>query len=58
MSTKTYELQELAQALKFTPSYVKMILKKLPTYTMGEPIPENVASQVAKKVRRPWPPAA
>ena len=58
MTDTTYDLDELAKILKFTPAYVKMVLKKFDEYEAGKPISENLAAQVAQKLSRPWPPSA
>ncbi len=55
--THTYELRELAKLLNWNPAHCKVILKQLgvnPT----EPIDEDTAAKVARKIRRQWPPQA
>ena len=54
---QTYGLRELAKLLNWNPAHCKVILKQLgadPT----EPIDEELAAQVAQKIRRAWPPQA
>jgi len=56
-STETYNLEELAKLLNWTPAHCKVILKQLgadPT----QPIDNETAAKVADKIRRPWPPKA
>ncbi|MEM7435688.1 MAG: hypothetical protein AAF436_11095 [Myxococcota bacterium] len=55
MATKTYELKELARLLQFHPAHCKVMVKQYGADPAG-PIGEEVAAQVAKRVRRPWPP--
>ena len=53
----TYDLRELAELLHWNPAHCKVILRQLgadPT----QPIGEDIAAQVAKKIRRAWPPEA
>jgi hypothetical protein len=58
MTNPTYDLDQLAKLLRFTPAYVKMVLKKFEGYEAGQPITEALAAQVAEKLSRPWPPSA
>jgi hypothetical protein len=51
-----YEIDELARLLKFTPAYVKMVLKKVEGYEAGKPVSDEVAKRLADKLSRPWPP--
>ena len=55
MATKTYELKELAQLLQFHPAHCKVMVKQYGADPM-QPIDEDVAAKVSKRVRRPWPP--
>ena len=54
---QSYELADLAKALKFTPAYVRMVLRKFEDYEEGEPVSADLAERVAEKLSRPWPPA-
>lgn len=56
--SKTYSPEELAELLTFGNAYVKMLLKRTDGYTVGEPVTDEIAAKVAKKVNRPWPPAS
>ena len=59
MSTHSFaDYKELAQALTFNASYVRMCLRKFPEYDKNTPIDETLAQKVAEKLSRPWPPAA
>jgi len=54
---QTYDLRELAKLLQWNPAHCKVILRQLgadPT----QPINEETAAKVAKKIRRQWPPQA
>ena len=55
---QSYELADLAKALKFTPAYVRMILRKFDDYVDGQPVSSDLAQRVADKLSRPWPPEA
>jgi hypothetical protein len=54
--TQTYEVDALAKLFKFSPAYVKMVLKKTEGYEAGKPVSEEVAQRLAEKLSRPWPP--
>ncbi|NLY93645.1 MAG: hypothetical protein GXY23_06405 [Myxococcales bacterium] len=54
---QAYELADLAKALKFTPAYVRMVLRKFEDYQDGKPVSAELAQKVAEKLSRPWPPA-
>jgi hypothetical protein len=56
MQQSSYELADLAKALKFTPAYVRMVLRKFDAYREGQPVSADLARQVAEKLSRPWPP--
>jgi hypothetical protein len=56
--TQTYEVDALAKMFKFSPAYVKMVLKKVEGYEVGKPVPAEVAERLAQKLSRPWPPEA
>lgn len=53
---QTYALDELAKLLRFTPAYVKMVLRKFDDYQDGAPVSEDLAGRLAQKLSRPWPP--
>jgi hypothetical protein len=53
---QTYELADLAKALKFQPAYVRMVLRKFGPYEEGQPVSAELAGKVAEKLNRPWPP--
>ena len=57
MGTQTYELKELSRLLSWNPAHCKVILKQLGKDPM-QPIDEQTAASVAKRIRRPWPPQA
>ena len=52
---KTYTLHELAELIKWNPSAIKVIARKL-NIDPDEPIEEEDAAAIAKRVRRAWPP--
>lgn len=54
-SNKTYTLQELAELIRWNPSAIKVIARKL-NIDPDEPIEEEDAAAIAKRVRRAWPP--
>ena len=54
---QTYSLKELSKLLHWNSAHCKVILRQLgvdPT----QPIAEDVAAKVARKIRRAWPPQA
>lgn len=56
---QSYELADLAKALKFTPAYVRMVVRKFDAaYKEGQPVSAELAQKVAEKLSRPWPPEA
>lgn len=55
MAQATYDLKELARLLGWNPAHCKVIVKQLGA-DPGGPISEDIAAQVATKIRRPWPP--
>lgn len=55
MAQATYNLKELAQLLSWNSAHCKVIVKQLGCDPKG-PIGEDIAAQVAEKIRRPWPP--
>lgn len=57
--SKTYALSDLAEALRFNPSYVRMVIRKFDrSFKEGDSISEELAKQVAQTLNREWPPAA
>jgi hypothetical protein len=58
LMTQTYEIDDLAKLFKFSPAYVKMVLKKTEGYEVGKPVTAEVAQRLAEKLSRPWPPEA
>ncbi|MCZ6807347.1 MAG: hypothetical protein O7F08_10365 [Deltaproteobacteria bacterium] len=57
MATQTYQLAELARLLRWNVAHCKVMVKQLGG-DPGGPISEDVASKVAGRIRRPWPPQA
>ncbi len=55
MASVTYDLKELSRLLGWNPAHCKVIVKQLGA-DPGEPIGEEIAAQVAAKIRRAWPP--
>lgn len=55
MAQGTYNLKELARLLGWNSAHCKVIIKQLGG-DPGGPISEDIAAQVATKIRRPWPP--
>ena len=53
----TYDLRELAKLLNWNAAHCKVILQQLGADPM-EPIDEDTAAKVARKIRRAWPPVA
>lgn len=55
--SKTYALPELAEALRFNPSYVRMVIRKFDkSFKEDDAISAELAKQVAEKLNREWPP--
>ena len=54
---QTYELKELAKLLNWNPAHCKVIVKQLGA-DPGQPIDEETAARVARRIRRAWPPVA
>lgn len=55
MAQTTYQLKELAKLLGWNAAHCKVIVKQLGGDPKG-PISEDIAAQVAQKIRRAWPP--
>lgn len=57
--SKTYALTDLAEALRFSPAYVRMVIRKFDrSFKEGDAISEELAKQVADTLNREWPPSA
>jgi hypothetical protein len=52
---RTYTIQELAELIRWNPAAIKVIARKL-NIDPAEPIEEEDAAAIAKRVRRAWPP--
>src|SRR5690554_2717053 len=51
--SKTYALSDLAEALRFNPSYVRMVIRKFDrSFKEGDSISEELAKQVAQTDRK------
>ena len=54
---QTYSLKELCDLLRWNPAHCKVILKQLGA-DPSQPIADDLAAEVARKIRRAWPPQA
>lgn len=53
---RTYTIEELAGLVNFTSSYIKMLLVNRMKLDPTQPISEETAATIAKRLKRAWPP--
>jgi len=55
MAERTYTIAELSELINWHEASLKVMARKM-NIDPSEPIEEEDAAALAKKVRRPWPP--